>query len=329
MCTGELCKTCKINLKKFALDSILAIRGYDTAAGANDVIIVKQTDGSIKASPLEVSIKVTSEMRNAVSSTKIGIDSGIQVGDNNLIEFNTIQSIHLQNEDAELSFDFTNGKLQEMNLVDGINPSYFVIEMLNIRIPFSIYVLSQDEKLIISDIDGTITKSDTWGFFGGALGYEVHHKFVNTFLCHVYGNGYKTIYLTARSIRYQSFTKNYLFEDSDTGSVGLPMNPVLCIPNHLSVASLGDPSNAVIGKTTCLNNILSLFDDPSSVVVGAYGNKFSDSMAYKNSGISLNNIYTINKDSKIVNLSSEEETTYQIQYEENMSLNNRYPAIEK
>ena len=58
MCTGKLCKTCKIKAKKFALDSILAIRGYDTTTGANDVIIVKQPDGSIKASPLEVSIKV-------------------------------------------------------------------------------------------------------------------------------------------------------------------------------------------------------------------------------------------------------------------------------
>ena len=79
MCTGELCKTCKIKVKKFALDSILAIRGYETATGANDVIMVKQPDGSIKSSPLEVSIKVTSEMRNAVASTKIGVDSCIHL----------------------------------------------------------------------------------------------------------------------------------------------------------------------------------------------------------------------------------------------------------
>ena len=194
--------------------------------------------------------------------------------------------------------------------------------MLNIRLPFSIYVFSPDDKLIISDIDGTITKSDTWGFFGGALGFKVHHKFVNTFHVHAYSNGYKMIYLTARSMRYQSFTKKYLFTDTDTGSVGVPTNPVLCIPNHLAVAALGDPFKAVLGKTTCLNNVLSLFEDPSSVIAGAYGNKSSDSEAYKNSGISLSNTYIINKDSKIINVATEDETTYKMQYED---LNNRYP----
>ena len=343
MCgNGELSKCIKIKVKKFALNSLLYISGYDTKIGANDVIVVKQQDGSIKASPVQLYLKITPEMRNTVSLSKSGSVSNIQVCEKKLIECMHIKSSHLEHDEVELSFDITSQHLREINLDYGMNTCYFIIESLNVRIPFSIYVFNPDDKIIISDIDGTITKSDTWGFFGGAMGYKVHHEYVNSFLHNVHENGYKIVYLTARPISYQSFTRNYLFEmitksnqrfsrslrgplrtsEKVLDGPPLPQGPVLCIPKDLAEAALGDSSKAIEGKSSTLQNVLALFEDPSTVVAGAYGNNNSDSEAYKNIGIPPNKTFMINKKSKIVNIMTKEETTYKLQSD---NLNNIYP----
>ena len=332
MCTEELAKSIKIKVKKFALNSLLSIAGYDISTGANDVIIVKQKDGSIKASPIQVYIKVTSQMRNAASSTKQGVMSKIQIGENNLLEYKYIQSSDLEHDETVLSFDISENvqhlqtlDIQDINFGNEINQSYFIVDELNIRIPLSVYVFGQDDKIIVSDIDGTITKSDTRGFFGGALGCKVHHENVDEFLRGLNENGYKIIYLTARNLRYMSYTKNYLFEKiavNNVNGVGLPKYPVLCIPQEFAVAALADESQAVLGKSSSLNNVLSLFENPSDMFVGAYGNKNSDAEAYKNVGISLNKTFIINKQSEITNVLSDEKTTFQLQIED---LNNLFP----
>ena len=332
MCTEELAKSIKIKVKKFALNSLLFIAGYNISTGANDVIIVKQKDGSIKASPIQVYIKVTSQMRNAASSTKQGVMSKIQIGENNLLEYRYIQSSDLEHDETVLSFDISENlqhlqtlDIQDINFGNEINQSYFIVDELNIRIPLSVYVFGQDDKIIVSDIDGTITKSDTRGFFGGALGCKVHHENVDEFLRGLNENGYKIIYLTARNLRYMSYTKNYLFKkiaENNVNGVGLPKYPVLCIPQEFAIAALADESQAVLGKSSSLNNVLSLFDNPSDMFVGAYGNKSSDAEAYKNAGISLNKTFIINKQSEITNVLSDEKTTFQLQTED---LNNLYP----
>ena len=195
------------------------------------------------------------------------------------------------------------------------------------RIEFSTYVYTEEDKIVVSDIDGTITKSDTKGFFGGALGYNVHHEGVNMFLRGLNENGYKTIYLTARSMRYMSYTKNYLFEKitvNDVDGVSPPRNPILCIHHDLALGALGDESKSVLGKSSCLNNVVSLFTDSSAVFVGAYGNKSSDTEAYTNVGIPLSKIFIINKQSKIMNAEFEGETTYKQQGED---LNTLFPKF--
>jgi len=334
MCTEAFANSMKITVKKFALNSLLSITGYDISTGANDVIIVKQKDGSIKASPIEVYIKVSSQMRRKVSSTKTGVMSKIQLGENdeNLIGCKYIQSSDLQYDDIVISFDISENlqHLQTLDLYDinfgaEINQSYFIVNELNIRIPFSVYVFSQDDKVVVSDIDGTITKSDTRGFFGGALGYKVYHENVDTFLRGLNENGYKILYLTARTLRYMSYTKNYLFEkiaEHNVNGAGLPRYPVLCISQEFAVAALADESQAILGKSSTLNNVLSLFEDPSATFVGAYGNKSSDAEAYKNAGISPNKTFIINKQSDITNILSDEKTSFGLHTKD---LNDLYP----
>ena len=217
-------------------------------------------------------------------------------------------------------FEGEDGSMERTQLDD-------IIEEMNIRIRFFIYLFDQKDKLVVTDIDGTITKSDTRGFFGGNLGYSVHHASVNEFFDKVYSNGYKVMYLTARPIAYQSLTRTYLFESlscKDPNNWKLPKNPVFCLPGNTADAALGDSSKGAEGKTTSLKNVLGLFKEPGNVIVGAYGNNNSDSEAYKNVGVPLSMTYLIDKQSKMVNLETKQETSFKAQATE---INTLYPNI--
>ncbi len=56
----------------------------------------------------------------------------------------------------------------------GLNDGVFVVDSLDVEIPFSIYFLSKNSRLVVTDIDGTITESDIKGFVFPQLGLEAH-----------------------------------------------------------------------------------------------------------------------------------------------------------
>ena len=85
---------------------------------------------------------------------------------------------------AKFVMDFGNGVLEEINL--------------------KIFLWDYSEKIIISDIDGTITKSD---ILGQILSKWIHHGVTKLFT-EISKRNYKIIYLTARAIgQYQQTTK--------------------------------------------------------------------------------------------------------------------------
>ena len=292
-----------------------ALKGSVTSTGANDLVVVKQEDGTFKATPMQVYLRVTDGMQPVIAKQTL-IVSKIQVGDTESVVCMEIDCNDLKFEETEHSCELSSEQIYELKLEHGINASVFLIEELNVRIPFYIYLFDLKDKLIVTDIDGTITQSDTIGFFGGNLGLKVHHQDVNEFFHKAYDNGYKMIYLTARPIAYQSLTRKYLFESltaSDLSHWCLPKNPVFCLPGDVADAALGDSSKGAEGKTTSLTNVLNLFMESSNVIVGAYGNNNSDSEAYKNVGIPLNKTFLIDKCSKMINLDTKEETSYKSQ----------------
>ena len=315
------------NIKQCVLPQFLALKGYETNIGVNDVVVLKQDDGSLKASPLQIYFKVTSNIRSAIVTQKPKVCK-IQIRENEFIECMNIDCSDLQCEETEHTCKLSNEQLHEMKLDAGINPAFFIIEEINVRIPFFIYQFDQGDKLIVTDIDGTITKSDGRGFFGGNLGCKVHHESVHEFFQKAHENGYKIIYLTARPIKYHALTRKYLFEtlkDSDVDIWRLPQNPVFCLSTDIAEAILRDSALGASGKTTPLTNLLSLFKETSStVVVGAYGNNDSDSEAYKNVGIPISNTFMIDTNSRIVNLATQEETSFKLQASEIDTLYPKY-----
>ena len=90
---------------------------------------------------------------------------------------------------------------------------------LDVEIKFSIFLYGQSEHLIITDIDGTITTSDTKGFIYAQLGIEVEHRGVVRLLHTLSQRGYTIIYLTARSLALDHMTRQYLYDVSDESSI--------------------------------------------------------------------------------------------------------------
>ena len=100
----------------------------------------------------------------------------------------------------------------------------YVCPELKILFHFSVFFYNSTDKLIISDVDGTITKSDikvtqsnmnnfnmvlhvlSQGHVLPKLGISAHHTGVVELFHKLYQSGYKIIYLTARSDHQLTWT---------------------------------------------------------------------------------------------------------------------------
>ena len=101
-------------------------------------------------------------------------------------------------------------KLQEF-----LNPNINTVEIyLTDGEPFiksSLFLFNYDEKLVVSDIDGTVTKSDMMGHFLPRLGIsDWSHKGIAAFFTNVRKNGYRLVYLSSRPVGFSKATRQYL-----------------------------------------------------------------------------------------------------------------------
>ena len=94
------------------------------------------------------------------------------------------------------SFFPSSNQLQRMNLKDGRNEITF--ECANgTKLKCDLYLWSSDSKIVISDIDGTITRSDVLGQLMPMIGKDWRHKGITELYTNIFRNGYKIVYLTA------------------------------------------------------------------------------------------------------------------------------------
>ena len=56
----------------------------------------------------------------------------------------------------------------------GYNEGSFVVDSINVEVPFSIFLLDQTSRLVLTDIDGTITESNIKGLVFPQLGIDAH-----------------------------------------------------------------------------------------------------------------------------------------------------------
>ena len=158
-----------------------------------------------------------------------------------------------------------------------------------------VYLWDYTDKIIISDIDGTITRSDVFGHILPWVGKDWTQNNIAQLFSALTGNGYKFLYLSSRAIGQASMTKRFLKSIKQNG-VGIPEGPMLLSPDSLfrclrEELVLRRPH---IFKIACLNDIRNLFGEDSMPFYAGFGNRISDSMSYQAMGIPPHRVYIIN-----------------------------------
>ncbi|XP_076611815.1 phosphatidate phosphatase LPIN1-like isoform X2 [Chaetodon auriga] len=198
----------------------------------------------------------------------------------------------------------TSEQLLSLQLQDGPNDVMFSVTTQyqgTCRCQGTIYLWNWDDKIIISDIDGTITRSDTLGHILPTLGKDWTHQGIAHLYHKVSQNGYKFLYCSARAIGMADMTRGYLHWVNERGTM-LPMGPVLLSPSSLFSALHREviEKKPEKFKVECLNDIKNLFFPNKQPFYAAFGNRPTDVYSYKEVGVPLNRIFTVNPKGELV-----------------------------
>lgn len=192
----------------------------------------------------------------------------------------------------------TSDQLKELKLKPGANPLSFTVNRATCQA--YMYYWSHDVPIVISDIDGTITKSDALGHVLNMIGRDWTHIGVAKLYTDIVTNGYNIFYLTSRSVGQADTTRAYLNGVVQEG-YKLPKGPVIMSPDR-TIAALRREiylRKPEVFKMACLRDILSLFPGRTNPFYAGFGNRFTDALSYRTVHIPSTRIFTINSNAEV------------------------------
>ncbi|KAI8549896.1 hypothetical protein RHMOL_Rhmol06G0060800 [Rhododendron molle] len=215
-------------------------------------------------------------------------------------------------------------QLASLNLKEGRNIVNFTFSTSMLgpqQVDARIYLWKWDTRVVISDVDGTITKSDVLGQFMPMVGMDwsqtgVAHLFsaikvscissikfiyLYFFMLSSAENGYQLLFLSARAISQAYNTRRFLFNLKQDGKA-LPDGPVVISPDGLFPSLYREvirraPHEFKIG---CLEDIKALFPSDRNPFYAGFGNRDTDEFSYIKVGIPKGKIFIINPKGEVV-----------------------------
>ncbi|XP_009459878.1 PREDICTED: phosphatidate phosphatase LPIN3 [Nipponia nippon] len=212
------------------------------------------------------------------------------------------------------SLRLSSEQIGRLNLQDGPNEVAFSVTTQyqgTCRCEATIYLWNWDDKVVISDIDGTITKSDALGHILPHLGKDWTHHGIAKLFHKIHLNGYKFLYCSARAIGMAHITKGYLKWVNEQGCA-LPKGPILLAPSSLFSAFHREviEKKPEVFKIACLMDIQNLFATKLPFYA-AFGNRANDVYAYKQVGLPESRIFTVNPKGELIQeLTKNHKSTY-------------------
>lgn len=187
----------------------------------------------------------------------------------------------------------TPAQLAALPLAPGRNTLDFVYGRERLRA--YAYVLAPGARVVVSDIDGTVTRSDMLGHVLPRVGLDWSHGGIARLFTDVAANGYDVLYLSSRSIAQASATRDYL-HSLDQGGDRLPPGPVLMSPDGLIPSLyrelvLRRPHEF---KIRCLEDVRGLFPPGASPFYAGFGNRPTDEVSYLAVGVPPPRTFIIN-----------------------------------
>ena len=192
----------------------------------------------------------------------------------------------------------TSDQLKALHLKPGANSMSFSVNRAICQA--HMYYWKYDVPIVISDIDGTITKSDALGHVLNMIGRDWTHIGVAKLYSDIVANGYNLLYLTSRSVGQADTTRAYLNGVSQEG-FRLPRGPVIMSPDRTMAALrreiyLRKPE---VFKMACLRDILNLFSQKRNPFYAGFGNRLTDALSYRSVNIPSTRIFTINSNAEV------------------------------
>ncbi|BGP52629.1 lipin Ned1 [Rhodotorula sphaerocarpa] len=196
----------------------------------------------------------------------------------------------------------TSDQLKTLGLKKGMNTVSF-----SVRSSYSgyatctsrIFLWEADFQVVISDIDGTITKSDALGHVFTMIGRDWTHLGVAKLYTDISRNGYKLMYLTSRAVGQADTTREYLKGIKQNG-YQLPEGPVIMSPDRLMTSLHREVimRKPEVFKMACLRDISRLFGERSPFYAG-FGNRITDALSYRSVDIPSSRIFTIDTNGEV------------------------------
>lgn len=219
----------------------------------------------------------------------------------------------------------TSEQLKAMNLKSGGNQMSFSVNRATCGA--TLWYWKHDVPIVISDIDGTITKSDVLGHVLTSIGRDWTHQGVAKLYTEISNNGYNFLYLTSRSVGQADTTRGYIDGVVQDG-FKLPKGPIILSPDRTIAALRREVylRKPEIFKMACLRDIMALFaghggtnDTSASAAQGlqmpvgiapgrgkggspfyaGFGNRLTDALSYRSVNIPSTRIFTINSNSEV------------------------------
>lgn len=208
----------------------------------------------------------------------------------------------------------TSEQVASLNLKEGQNLVTFSFSTRVFgkqQVDAHIYLWKWNAKIVISDVDGTITRSDVLGQVMPLVGRDWSHSGVARLFSAIKENGYQLLFLSARAIVQAYLTKNFLFNLKQDGKA-LPNGPVVISPDGLFPSLYREVIRRAPHefKIACLEDIKALFPSDYNPFYAGFGNRDTDELSYKKMGIPKGKIFIINPKGEVAVNSSVDVKSY-------------------
>ncbi|XP_077213369.1 phosphatidate phosphatase PAH2-like isoform X2 [Tasmannia lanceolata] len=186
----------------------------------------------------------------------------------------------------------TSEQLASLNLKDGRNVITFTFStaVLETRQEDArIYLWKWNTRIVVSDVDGTITKSDVLGQFMPLVGKDWSQTGVAHLFSAIKENGFQLLFLSARAIAQANLTRHFLFNLKQDGKA-LPDGPVVISPDGLFPSLFREVIRRAPHefKIACLEDIRALFPPDCNPFYAGFGNRDTDEISYLKGEVVVN-----------------------------------------
>lgn len=210
--------------------------------------------------------------------------------------------VNVHHKNYAKTLRLTSDQLKTLKLHKGVNSISFSVNSSyqgTATCVAKIFYWNHNTQVVISDIDGTITKSDALGHVFTMIGKDWTHNGVAKLYTDIHNNGYQLLYLTSRAIGQADYTREYL-KKVEQDRYQLPDGPVIMSPDRLFTSFHREVimRKPEVFKMACLRDVQRLFSGGNPFYAG-FGNRITDAMSYRSVNVPASRIFTIDPQGEI------------------------------